>query len=332
MTAYYNDINLDCCQWLENLHREGIIPSGITTARDIQEITGAGLEYYTQCHFFAGVGGWPLALRLAGWPDDWPVWTGSCPCQPFSCAGKRKGDADKRHLWPTFRRLIDKCRPPIIFGEQVASKDGRLWLAGVRADLEAMGYAVGAADLCAAGVGAPHIRQRLFWVAYAGSLGFEPRSGRPDWQSQERLHWEEFGADGKSNGLGDTGQPRLERHAGHGDGRQEPGWLDAQAHGHAAKTSPWDRYAVVACTDGNSRRFEPESFPLVAGIPAKARPVISRLVELGFSAKDAARIVREARRNRIVQLQGYGNAIVPALAAEFILAVMEVVAYEATGL
>src|SRR5690606_2220747 len=110
---------------------------------------------------------WAYALRLAGWPDDWPVWTGSCPCQPYSQAGARKGDDDPRALWWAWRWLIDQCRPPVIFGEQVASKAGREWLARVRADLEAMGYAVGAADLCAAGVGAPHIRQRLWWVAYA---------------------------------------------------------------------------------------------------------------------------------------------------------------------
>src|SRR5262249_32123158 len=116
-------------------------------------------------HFFAGIGGWPCALRLAGWPDERPVWTGSCPCQPFSAAGERAGADDPRHLWPVWRALIPASQPATIFGEQVASHLGRDWLAAVRTDLEAMGYAVGAADLCAAGVGAPHIRQRLFWVA-----------------------------------------------------------------------------------------------------------------------------------------------------------------------
>ncbi|KKK66801.1 hypothetical protein LCGC14_2960470, partial [marine sediment metagenome] len=80
------------------------------------------------------------------------------------------GHADERHLWPAFYDLIAECRPPVVLGEQVASKDGREWLAGVRADLEALGYAVGAADLCAACVGAPHIRQRLWWVANGACL------------------------------------------------------------------------------------------------------------------------------------------------------------------
>src|SRR5690606_40978082 len=83
--------------------------------------------------------------------------------------------------------IFDQCRPPIIFGEQVASKDGRLWLTGVRSDLEALGYAVGAADLCAAGVGAPHIRQRLYWLADANSRQRERRS-------EERRVGEEGGA------------------------------------------------------------------------------------------------------------------------------------------
>ena len=105
------------------------------------------LPEFTQCHFFAGIGGWSLALRLAGWPEDREVWTGSCPCQPFSCGGLRKGHADERHLWPAFYKLINLGKPSAIFGEQVASKDGREWLCGVRADLEGIGYAVGAADL-----------------------------------------------------------------------------------------------------------------------------------------------------------------------------------------
>ncbi|MBT8428286.1 MAG: DNA cytosine methyltransferase, partial [Gammaproteobacteria bacterium] len=124
-------------------------------------------------HAFAGIGGWPFALRLAGWPDDVAVWTGSCPCQPFSVAGKRKGAADERNLWPQWRRLIAQCHPSIIFGEQVTGQAGVAWLSNVRRDLEALGYAVGAADLCAAGIGAPHLRQRLFWVAYANCQRLE---------------------------------------------------------------------------------------------------------------------------------------------------------------
>jgi DNA (cytosine-5)-methyltransferase 1 len=160
---YANEYDPKAAHWLTCL------PLGIdrVDSRSIHDVTGADLDGYTESHFFAGIGGWPLALRMAGWPADELVWTGSCPCQPFSAAGKGRGFDDDRHLWPEFLRLIAECKPPTVFGEQVASKAGREWLAVVRLDLEELGYAVGAADLCAASVGAPHIRQRLFWVAHA---------------------------------------------------------------------------------------------------------------------------------------------------------------------
>jgi DNA (cytosine-5)-methyltransferase 1 len=161
MTAYYNEIEPYAVQWLRNLIDAGLIAKGHVDDRDIRDVTPGDLAGYTQCHFFAGIGGWSLALRQAGWPDDRPVWTGSCPCQPFSAAGKGAGFTDERHVWPDWFHLISVCKPPAIYGEQVASSDGLNWFDLVRADLEAAGYAVAGADLCAAGIGAPHIRQRL---------------------------------------------------------------------------------------------------------------------------------------------------------------------------
>lgn len=172
---YYNDNDKFSVKWLKSLIKDKLIPEGIVDDRSIKDIRPSDLRGFTQCHFFAGIGGWPYALKLAGWPRDRQVWTGSCPCQPFSNAGKGGGVNDERHLWPAFRWLIAQCKPTIVFGEQVASKLGRQWFAGVRSDLETLGYAVGAADLCAAGVGAPHIRQRLFWVADSGREGLQER-------------------------------------------------------------------------------------------------------------------------------------------------------------
>lgn len=171
MTAYYNEIDPYAAQWLRNLISKNLIAPGDVDERSIVDVQPDDLTGYHQCHFFAGIGGWAYALRLSGWPDDREVWTGSCPCQPISSAGQHKGHADERHLWPAFHKLISECEPSVVFGEQVANEDGREWLSAVRSDLEALGYACGAADLCAAGIGAPHARQRLFWVADAEGSG-----------------------------------------------------------------------------------------------------------------------------------------------------------------
>lgn len=164
MSAYYNEIDPQCAEWLRNLIKAGHIADGEVDNRSILDVSPTDLKGFSQCHFFAGIGVWSRALRLAGWRDDQRVWTGSCPCQPFSAAGVRGGFADERHLWPAFFHIIEQCAPPTVFGEQVASKDGLEWIDLVQADMEGAGYTFGATDLCAAGVGAPHIRQRLWFV------------------------------------------------------------------------------------------------------------------------------------------------------------------------
>lgn len=144
MPAIYNEIEPFACDWLENLITAGHVNAGRVERRSIRELKPEDLAGAAQAHFFAGIGVWSRALRLAGWPDDVPVWTGSCPCQPFSQAGKQKGFDDERHLWPTWFNLIRECRPPAIFGEQVAGPAGLAWLDVVLADLEGAGYACGA--------------------------------------------------------------------------------------------------------------------------------------------------------------------------------------------
>jgi len=292
MTAYYNEFEPFAAAWLRELIADGLIAEGEVDERSILDVPADDLRGYDQCHFFAGIGGWSHALRLAGWPDDRPVWTGSCPCQPFSVAGKQKGHADERHLWPAFHALIAVCRPPVCFGEQVASKLGREWLTGVRADLEALGYACGAADLCAAGLGAPHIRQRLWWVADAtdahrwpGERGAEARTGA----NPERRQRPASGC--TDSGLADASDARLpppefeKLRAARGE---EQG-RTVEQHGRAW----WGDY--IPCADGKARRIEPGIFPLAHGIP-----------------------------NRVGLLRGAGNAIVPQVAAEFVTAFLEI--------
>ena len=185
--VYYNDNVRFCTKWIENLISGSCLPRGDVDHRSITEVKPDEVKDYRQAHFFAGIGGWPLALQWAGWPQNRIVWTGSCPCQPFSSAGRRKDtyrreEYDERHLWPAFFRLIAECRPATIFGEQVASPTARDWMAAVRLDLESIGYAVGIAPLSAACVGAPHLRRRLFWVANA-----RHRSGRSERSDESRL-------------------------------------------------------------------------------------------------------------------------------------------------
>lgn len=230
--AYYNDDDPFVAAWLRRLIDADVIAPGHVDQRSITDVRAEDLDAFDQHHFFAGVGGWSAALRLAGWPDDRPCWTASVPCQPLSLIGERRGHVDERHLWPALFGLIAQRAPAVVFGEQVASPDGREWLAGIRADLEGERYAVGAADLPAASVGAPHKRRRLFWV-------------------------------------GDTFSPRLEGYSGHGDRSDKSRWLAAHADrstGAAGLSDHWRDFDVVGLTDGTRRRIEPGTFPLVDGV------------------------------------------------------------------
>lgn len=169
--AYYNENDPYPAQWLRNLIDAKLIAHGVVDDRSIVDVRPDDLRGFNQCHFFAGIGGWSHAARLAGWPDDRPLWTGSCPCQPFSVAGKQEGQADKRHLWPELFRLTEALRPDVLMGEQVAAAVGKSWLDGVCADLESIGYATGAAIVPACAVDAPHRRDRLWFVADNAAQG-----------------------------------------------------------------------------------------------------------------------------------------------------------------
>ena len=300
MTAMYNEIDPYAAQWLRNLIAAGHLPAGDVDERDIREVEADDVRGYTQAHFFAGIGGWPLALRMAGWPDDRPVWTGSCPCQPFSSAGKRKGVEDERHLWPVWQLLIAECRPASVFGEQVASADALRWLAGVQADLELAGYAVASADLPAAGVAAPHRRRRLWFVADAPDPDGRPGECGPQAGTRQDEQRRARPRGGGDVGMGDATGVRLQRNTVLG--RSDGGQAHEGGLREPTRAGSWSDSAIVWCDERAlgrgwvARRVEPGVEPLAHGISG-----------------------------RVGMLRAYGNAIVPQVAAEFVTAFMEVI-------
>src|SRR5438093_490485 len=82
--AWYNDSDPFVCEWVRNLMKANLIAPGVVDERSIEDIHPEELREFAQAHFFCGIATWSYALRQAGFPDDRPVWTGSCPCQPFS--------------------------------------------------------------------------------------------------------------------------------------------------------------------------------------------------------------------------------------------------------
>jgi DNA (cytosine-5)-methyltransferase 1 len=367
--VYYNEIDPKAAAWIRELITAGLIPEGEIDERSIIDIRPDDVRSFRQCHFFAGIAGWSLALQLAGWPDDREVWTGSCPCQPFSCAGKGLGEADERHLWPYFRNLIGECRPQCIFGEQVGSKAGRLWLAGVQADLEKAAYAVGRAVVSAAGVGAPHIRRRIYWMALSQHAQRWADSARNEHHGNDARRDEAasgLGTCGESNGMALTegGRQRAD-----GGASREPGYAEQCEQGGRLGNASSDgcevRSPLHGEHDGNGpgqgcdnggleyaalsaetrQRPEPEHLSRPSGfwrhsawhhcldgkarrIPARAESLFQQLVARFSDSMDSLRPedgfpLCEKIEGRAALLKGYGNAIVPPLAAEFIQAMME---------
>jgi DNA (cytosine-5)-methyltransferase 1 len=163
----------------------------------------------THGSLFSGIGGFDLAAEWMGWENVfhcewnpfgqkvlkyyWPnaisyhditktdftihrgaidILTGGFPCQPYSAAGKRLGKEDERHLWPSMLRAIREIQPRWIVGENVlglVNWNGGMVFEEVQADLEAEGYEVQPYVLPAAAVGAPHRRDRVWFVAYSTS-------------------------------------------------------------------------------------------------------------------------------------------------------------------
>jgi DNA (cytosine-5)-methyltransferase 1 len=360
MTAYYNEIEPNAAAWLRTLISEGWIAPGHVDERSIVDVRPSDLDGFEQCHFFAGIGGWSLALRSTGWSDHRPVWTGSCPCQPFSNAGRKGGFDDARHLWPEFKRLIAERCPPVVFGEQVASAAD--WLRLVRGDLEALEYAVGAMPIEAASAGADHLRDRFWFVADDGG---RRRAGSREGQVEQPRRAEAIGPSDPGNVVNRDGQrlavgslAEIER----GDLRQEgAAATETSDRGIALANAPSERGdgcknpagetgrdvvegssgINVGDTSGPGAGRDSGSIPGTQAEGRGERELNGNLhqpIELAGSAfdwvigadgkarrvKSGVRLLAHGIPNRVGLLRGFGNAIDPRPAAAFITAATEI--------
>lgn len=354
--ALYNEIEPAAAHVLRQVMADGVIAPGTIDTRSIKELKAHDVRGFTQAHFFAGGGLWSVAARLAGWPDDWPLWTASCPCQPFSQAGRGAGFADERHLWPDLLRLVDELdaweRPPVIVGEQVAGQAGYDWFDRVRVDLGERGYQAGVVNIPAAAVDAPHIRQRLYWAAVRGDVADVPHN-RQQWTGIAR-RWGSGPANDDGHGvtLGDAFEPGLEGQRRHGvscnagsvgckeafgspcngDAQDIQGATNSIERPHRpddAHGSFWADHEWLRCHDGKARRTKPRICMLANEYAASVGshfglgPITNAEAET-IAQVTSGELLIPSFKGRTALWKIAGNAIVPELAAQVLAALKEV--------
>lgn len=303
--AYYNEFDPKAASWLRQLIKNGNITQGEVDERSITEVKQSDLQGFDRVHFFSGIGTWDYCLNQAGWKDR-PVWTASLPCQPFSAAGKGLGKADERHLLPHFLELVRQCKPYTIFGEQVERAIAHGWLDDLQAAMEAEDYAIGHCVLGAHSIGAPHIRQRLYWVADHSSARHQEQPGveRFSRKTNGDESWEDFAGGGRL-GISDSAgsQQRIET-------------AERARHWHSIESAGGDDIQWIYCRDNKYRPIEPSIQPLADGL---AKGMV-------HSSDTGAQINANATQEaRIMRLKGYGNAIQAQTAIAFISAFLDLI-------
>jgi DNA (cytosine-5)-methyltransferase 1 len=334
---------------------------------------------------FSGIGGFDLAAEWMGWENVfhcewnpfgqkvlkhyWPnsisynditktdftihrgsidILTGGFPCQPYSSAGKRLGKEDERHLWPSMLRAIREIQPRWIVGENVlglVNWNGGMVFEEVQADLEAEGYEVQPYVLPAAAVGAPHRRDRVWFVAYAISSGkranefrcIRSKNGEIEGERTQAIH-NAFRPDGIEGITTNTNSNGLNQRNGNDEEQPSEGGIDALGHinesvkhGNATNTEcirlehgtdtgkvsgketnakrEWNQSALPVKTNGNGYKSNWDNFPTVSPICSRNDGLSNRLDGITFS------------KWRNESIKAGGNAIVPQVVYQIFKAI-----------
>jgi len=180
--------------------------------------------------------------------------TGGYPCQPFSVAGRKKGEKDPRHLWPEMFRLVQELRPSWVIGENVSGHI-KLGLDTVLKNLESEGYAARTFSISASSIGANHQRERVWIIANSERNGLTTSEKRGGFEKtiseQQKRENNTFNSEGASSiplsskNVEDTRQ--------HGGGFEPSGNKESIGRGSSEKTK-WSTNADQ--TSGSSKRRE----------------------------------------------------------------------------
>ena len=308
----------------------------------------------THGSLFSGIGGFDLAAHWMGWDNtfhcEWnpfgqkvlkhhfpnsisynditktdftvhegriDILTGGFPCQPYSTAGLRKGKADERHLFPEMLRAIKEIKPRWVIGENVrglVSWNGGLVFHEVCDDLEREGYEVQPFLIPAAGVNAPHQRQRIWFIAYSNNKG---RSGEFREIQKENGEISERNNDAESSNSSDGNVANTEsirssfRKLGESEKRQQiqtrsniDGFNDLENATNSISIRLEHSEEGRNIYQSTSKTNEWENFPTQSPICGGDDGIPRELDSITFS------------KWRNESIKAYGNAIVPQVAYE----------------
>ena len=288
----------------------------------------------THGSLFSGIGGFDLAAEWAGWENIFhceydpfcqkilkhhfpnsklyedirtfdasnyfgriDILTGGFPCQPFSAAGKRLGTDDPRHLWPEMLRIIREVSPRYVVGENVSGLlnwSGGLVFEEVCSDLETEGYEVAPYILPACGKNAPHLRNRIWFIA---------RRITPDTNNTRTNNTV------RNNENGETKSKKRERESfvKPGEGRRDaPDTICVRQRGQGYGV----RKSKLFNENGKVRNWQ--NFPTQSPLCGGNDGVSEKLDGISFP------------KWRKESIKAYGNAIVPQVAYEIFKAINEI--------